>query len=90
MPRILWRSSSVPDAASHQVYHTSKRRQDSRQQWTLENCTEPAFTNYSAVIDIHQQMPEDSATHQAEEQDFLDDALVTWNFLILEAKIIRG
>lgn len=39
---------------------------------------------------LHQQMPEDSATHQAEEQDSLDDALVTWNFLILEAKIIRG
>ncbi|CVK86236.1 uncharacterized protein FPRN_06273 [Fusarium proliferatum] len=41
-------------------------------------------------IERPQQMPEDNATYQAEEQDFLDDALVTWNFLMVEAEIIRN
>ncbi|KAI7760635.1 hypothetical protein LZL87_009519 [Fusarium oxysporum] len=35
-------------------------------------------------------MAEDSATYQAEEQDSLDDALVIWHFLIVDAEIIRN
>ncbi|KAF5559585.1 diaminopropionate ammonia-lyase [Fusarium phyllophilum] len=41
-------------------------------------------------IERPQQMPEDSATYEAEEQDSLDDALVTWHFLMVEAEIIRN
>ncbi|PNP82645.1 hypothetical protein FNYG_03876 [Fusarium nygamai] len=41
-------------------------------------------------IERPQQMPEDSATYKAEEQDSLDDALVTWHFLMVEAEIIRN
>ncbi|KAF4417398.1 Diaminopropionate ammonia-lyase [Fusarium acutatum] len=41
-------------------------------------------------IERPQQMAEDSATYQAEEQDSLDDALVTWHFLMVEAEVIRN
>ncbi|KAF5251875.1 hypothetical protein FANTH_3057 [Fusarium anthophilum] len=41
-------------------------------------------------IERPQQIKEDTTTYQAEEQDCLDDALLTWRFLINDAETIRN
>ncbi|KAG4256473.1 hypothetical protein FPRO03_05421 [Fusarium proliferatum] len=59
--------------------------------FNLLSLQEPSREFLNALdIERPQQMPEESATYQAEEQDSLDDALVTWNFLMVEAEIIRN
>ncbi|CVK86572.1 uncharacterized protein FMAN_06159 [Fusarium mangiferae] len=59
--------------------------------FNLLSVQEPSREFLNALdVERPQQMPEDNATYQAEDQDSLDDALVNWNFLMVEAEIIRN